>query len=68
MQIDVKTPSRPPGFAFVEFQNARDAEDACRARDGYDFAGGRIRVSFRVQGTFRVARNVCLCGEGICNY
>lgn len=45
MQVDVKKPSRPPTFAFVEFDDPRDAADACRARDGYDFAGGRIRVS-----------------------
>uniref|UniRef100_A0A915IDE5 RRM domain-containing protein n=1 Tax=Romanomermis culicivorax TaxID=13658 RepID=A0A915IDE5_ROMCU len=25
---------RPPGFAFIEFDDARDAEDACRALDG----------------------------------
>lgn len=43
--MDVKKPSRPPVFAFVEFDDPRDAADACRGRDGYEFAGDRIRVS-----------------------
>lgn len=66
--IDVKTPARPPAFAFVEFEDGRyastahsgslawinctiiitatlrDAEDAVRGRDGYDFYGSRLRV------------------------
>uniref|UniRef100_A0A7N0U8L2 RRM domain-containing protein n=1 Tax=Kalanchoe fedtschenkoi TaxID=63787 RepID=A0A7N0U8L2_KALFE len=42
--IDLKVPPRPPGYAFVEFEEARDAEDAIRGRDGYDFAGYRLRV------------------------
>lgn len=42
--IDLKVPPRPPGYAFVEFEDARDAEDAIRGRDGYDFDGHRLRV------------------------
>jgi len=42
--IDLKTPSRPPAFAFVVFEDPRDAEDAIRGRDGYNFDGDRLRV------------------------
>ncbi|KAL3531464.1 hypothetical protein ACH5RR_010786 [Cinchona calisaya] len=42
--VDLKIPPRPPGYAFVEFEEARDAEDAIRGRDGYDFDGHRLRV------------------------
>lgn len=34
----------PPGFAFVEFEDGRDAEDACRGLDGTRIAGGRIKA------------------------
>eukprot|EP00199_Chlamydomonas_sp_CCMP681_P004767 CAMPEP_0119105586 /NCGR_PEP_ID=MMETSP1180-20130426/3504_1 /TAXON_ID=3052 ORGANISM="Chlamydomonas cf sp, Strain CCMP681" /NCGR_SAMPLE_ID=MMETSP1180 /ASSEMBLY_ACC=CAM_ASM_000741 /LENGTH=120 /DNA_ID=CAMNT_0007090671 /DNA_START=147 /DNA_END=505 /DNA_ORIENTATION=+ len=42
--IDLKTPTRPPAFAFLEFDDPRDAADSVRGRDGYDFYGHRIRV------------------------
>ena len=46
VEIDLKLPPRPPGFAFVEFEHTRDAQDAVDGRDGYDFYGSRLRVSF----------------------
>ncbi|KAL6500323.1 Serine/arginine-rich-splicing factor sr34 [Orobanche hederae] len=44
VHIDLKVPPRPPGYAFVEFDDARDAEDAIRGRDGYEFDGHHLRV------------------------
>jgi arginine/serine-rich splicing factor 7 len=34
----------PPGFAFIEFEDARDAEDAVRGLDGNNICGVRVRV------------------------
>ncbi|EPS63380.1 hypothetical protein M569_11405, partial [Genlisea aurea] len=44
VHVELKIPPRPPGYAFVEFEDARDADDAIRGRDGYDFDGHRLRV------------------------
>ncbi|XP_022135867.1 serine/arginine-rich splicing factor SR30 isoform X2 [Momordica charantia] len=46
VDIDLKIPPRPPGYAFVEFEDVRDAEDAIYGRDGYKFDGCRLRVEF----------------------
>uniref|UniRef100_S4RMA8 RRM domain-containing protein n=1 Tax=Petromyzon marinus TaxID=7757 RepID=S4RMA8_PETMA len=34
----------PPGFAFVQFEDARDARDSCRELDGRLVCGSRVRV------------------------
>ncbi|TTA54963.1 Serine/arginine-rich splicing factor 7 [Bagarius yarrelli] len=34
----------PPGFAFVEFEDPRDAEDSVRGLDGKVICGSRVRV------------------------
>ncbi|CAI9774210.1 unnamed protein product [Fraxinus pennsylvanica] len=44
LDIELKIPPRPPCYCFVEFESARDAEDAIRGRDGYNFDGCRLRV------------------------
>ncbi|KAL4002872.1 Serine/arginine-rich splicing factor 1 [Acanthocheilonema viteae] len=41
--IDIKF-TRDIPFAFIEFDDPRDARDAVQGRDGYDFDGCRIRV------------------------
>ncbi|GMF46246.1 unnamed protein product [Phytophthora fragariaefolia] len=68
--IDVKFPSRPPAFAFVDFEDPRDAEDAIRGRDGYDYDGARLRVEpanggrrDAARGSTRYPRNIRGTGD-----
>ncbi|CAG0922576.1 unnamed protein product [Notodromas monacha] len=49
--VDLKNKRGPP-FAFVEFEDSRDCEDAVHARDGYDYDGYKLRVEFP-RGTAR---------------
>jgi len=58
LDVDVKMPrsGSGPAYAFLEFEDSRDAEDAVRGRDGYDISGGqRIKVELhqRNRGGFR---------------
>ncbi|KAL5016071.1 hypothetical protein ScPMuIL_005660 [Solemya velum] len=43
--VDLKTRRGPP-FAFVEFEDPRDASDAVSQRDGYNYDGYTLRVEF----------------------
>lgn len=43
--INLKDKNGPP-FAFIEFDDPRDAEDAVRDRDGYDYDGYSLRVEW----------------------
>jgi arginine/serine-rich splicing factor 1/9 len=51
LDIELKIPPRPPCFCFVEFENSRDADDAIRGRDGYNFDGCRLRVELAHGGS-----------------
>lgn len=44
LDVELKLPPRPPCYCFVEFESTRDADDAIRGRDGYNFDGCRLRV------------------------
>ena len=41
---------RPPGFAFVEMQESRDAEDAVRGLDGTRVCGSWVKVEISTGG------------------
>eukprot|EP00931_Biecheleriopsis_adriatica_P112043 TRINITY_DN86552_c0_g1_i1.p1 TRINITY_DN86552_c0_g1~~TRINITY_DN86552_c0_g1_i1.p1 ORF type:complete len:129 (+),score=21.84 TRINITY_DN86552_c0_g1_i1:63-449(+) len=41
---DIWVARQPPGFAFVTFDDERDADDAIKALDGKRFQGDHLRV------------------------
>ncbi|XP_077283101.1 serine/arginine-rich splicing factor 7-like isoform X1 [Arctopsyche grandis] len=49
----------PPGFAFVEFEDSRDAEDSVRGLDGTRCCGTRIRVEMSSGRTRRDGGRRC---------
>ena len=48
---DVWVARNPPGFGFIVYEDARDAQDAVREMDGKRVCGTRIRVEFAKGGT-----------------
>lgn len=53
IDVELKLPPRPPGYSFVEFEDPRDAQDAIRGRDGYNFDGCLLRVELAHGGRGR---------------
>eukprot|EP01024_Parvocaulis_polyphysoides_P058546 TRINITY_DN629_c0_g1_i1.p1 TRINITY_DN629_c0_g1~~TRINITY_DN629_c0_g1_i1.p1 ORF type:complete len:333 (-),score=55.61 TRINITY_DN629_c0_g1_i1:280-1278(-) len=51
LRIDLKTPARPPAYAFIEYDDSRDALDAVRSRDGHEFYNYKLRVEIAHGGT-----------------
>uniref|UniRef100_A0A803KZU8 RRM domain-containing protein n=1 Tax=Chenopodium quinoa TaxID=63459 RepID=A0A803KZU8_CHEQI len=64
VDIEMKLPPRPPGYSFVEFEDPRDAQEAIRGRDGYNFDGCLLRDHMRKAGDVCFAQ-VFRDGEGM---
>ena len=59
--VDLKNRRGPP-FAFVEYDDPRDAQDAVRARDLYNFDGYKLRVEFQKGGRSSATRRPAAVG------
>lgn len=59
IEISIKRTISGSPFAFVEFDNPRDAQDAIRERDGYKFEGNvlRVEIPFASRGGNRSGNN-----------
>jgi len=58
-EVDIKD-TRPPYYAFVEFYDDRDAEDAVRKLDNEKLMGATLRVEFAKDRRISLSR----CGTG----
>ncbi|KAL5969030.1 Serine/arginine-rich splicing factor 1 [Taenia solium] len=61
--IDLKRRRGPP-FAFIEYEDERDAEDAVRDCDGYKLDGYALRVEFPRGGSYSSFRRGSGRGSG----
>ena len=61
--IDLKRRRGPP-FAFIEYEDERDAEDAVRDCDGYKLDGYTLRVEFPRGGSYSSFRRGTGRGSG----
>ncbi|CCI47390.1 unnamed protein product [Albugo candida] len=48
--IRLKVPSRPPAFAFIEYEDSQGADDAVRESNGIELLGSKIRVEISRSG------------------
>lgn len=60
VDVSIKRTVSGAPFAFIEFEDGRDAEDAIKGRDGYNMLGSRLRVEipFAARGGGRPNRSV----------
>jgi len=63
--VDVKVPRAGPSYCFIEFDDDRDAVDAVRGRNGYEFGpGNRLKVELHRTGPGRGRGRGGFAGRG----
>ncbi|CEG36253.1 splicing factor [Plasmopara halstedii] len=55
LSVQIKFPTRPPPFAFLTYEDERDASDAVRSMNNVVISGSRIRVEMS-RGTYEPRR------------
>lgn len=61
LDVSIKGGARPAtsSYAFVTFEDPRDADEAVRGRDGREFAGRRLRYAC----SFGQRLHMCVCAH-----
>jgi hypothetical protein len=55
--LDIWIARNPPGFAFIDYENPRDAQDAVKGEDDRVFLSTRIKVEISRRGRKQYERN-----------